>query len=425
MLKSIFPILYISIFWILSNGYYIFWIFFINKKFKYDEYIFSSLIFNYGIFFGISKGIIYSFEHTVKYIKKRINDNNEELLKKKKFYLNNFIILIIQYIFIISFYIMGFEYKFNEIIIETDISLLAKYISIIIFIVAINIIMAYLSDYKTSKFFIIFIIFYPISLVYFSFLFSSFLDSKYIIIGLSLIGIEILSLLFNIFLKNFELLHFFVYSSFLSLIGLIIALIFIHSCLQMLYISLFYLASNGLYIFWNYAIFKLCKLKLNEFLFLVLIFNYNIFLAFAFLIKYCFKFIIKIIKERIDDNSNNLQAQKYFYLKNFIILLIQFVFILVSIILGFQYKFNEILIKSDASLEAKYIPFSIVIFLSAITIACLYQKKTLKFLIIFNAIFPFFIIYYSFLFSSFIEPKYIIIGLSLISKFFLSYSISF
>ena len=46
---------------------------------------------------------------------------------------------------------MGFEYKFNEIIIETDISLLAKYISIIIFIVAINIIMAYLSDYKTKK----------------------------------------------------------------------------------------------------------------------------------------------------------------------------------------------------------------------------------------------------------------------------------
>ena len=206
------------------------------------------------------------------------------------------------------------------------------------------------------------------------------------------------------------------YSAFLSLIGLIIFSIFlIRSWLPILYISIFYLASNGLYIFWNYFIFELYKLQLNEFLFSTLIFNYNIFLAFAFLIKYCFNYIIKYIKERIDDNSNNLQKQKYFYLKNFIILLIQFTLIFPLTVVGFQYKFNEILIESDVSLEDKYIPSSIVIFLSAIIIACLYQKKTLKCLITFHVIFPPFVIYYSFLFSSFIGPKYIIIGLSLIA----------
>ena len=133
MLKSLLPILYISIFWIISNGYYIFWIFLVNKKRKFDEYFYSSLIFNYGIFFALSKGIIYSFGHIGKYIKQRINDNNDNLLNKKRFYLNIFIILITQYAFIIFFSIIGFKYILNEILIEADTSLVAKFIPEIIF----------------------------------------------------------------------------------------------------------------------------------------------------------------------------------------------------------------------------------------------------------------------------------------------------
>ena len=262
---------------------------------------------------------------------------------------------------------------------------------------------------------IIFYIFYPPFIIYYSFLFSDFIDSKYIIIGLCLIGIELFSLLFNIFLKNFRLIHFFLFATFLSLIGLIFFSAFwIKSWFRILYMSIFWLITNGCYILWHYAINKLCDLELDEYFFSALIFDYNIILAFSFLIKYCFNSIISYIRTRIDDNSDEIQRKKYFYLYNFIILIIQYAIIITSIILGFQYKYNEMLIESDASLEVKYTPFLVFIFISCIVILCLNGYKTNKWLIIFHILNPPFIIYYSFLFSSFIDSKYIIIGLSLV-----------
>jgi hypothetical protein len=221
MIKSLQPILYISIFWIISLAYYLLWIFLIHKECKYDEYFYSSLIFNYGIFFVLSRLIIYAYKHIKNYIQQRINDDNEELLMKQKFYLYNFIILFAQYIFIISVTIIGFEYKFNEILIKSLDSLSIKYIPLSIMIFLISILIAFLSEYKTKKFMIIFLVFYPIFFVYLSLLFSSFIESKYIIIGLSLITLEIFSLALNIIMKNFEILHFILYSVFLGSLGLI------------------------------------------------------------------------------------------------------------------------------------------------------------------------------------------------------------
>ena len=126
-----------------------------------------------------------------------------------KFYLYNFIILSIQYFLIITITIVGFKYKFNEKIIETDVSLLIKYFIVIAFVSIFSIIIICLFEHKKSKALIIFHIFYPPFIIYYSFLFSSFIDSKYIIIGLNLIGIGIFSLLFNIFLKKFETKYFF------------------------------------------------------------------------------------------------------------------------------------------------------------------------------------------------------------------------
>ena len=131
------------------------------------------------------------------------------------------------------------------------------------------------------------------------------------IIGLSLIGLEIFSLAFNIILKNFEILHFILYSVFWSSLGLIFFSTFwIKSWFPILYISIFAIVSDGLYIFWNFAIFKLCKIKLDEFFFSVLTFNYNIILFFALLITKCYFYIIKYIEERIDDNSDEVQKRK-------------------------------------------------------------------------------------------------------------------
>ena len=256
---------------------------------------------------------------------------------------------------------------------------------------------------------------YPFFIIYYSFLFSSLIDSKYIIIGLSLVGIEIISLLVNVLLKNFLVIHFFLSSTSLSLIGLIFFSVFwIKSWFPILYISIFWLITNGCFIFWNIWVQKISKLELDEHFFSVLAFNYNIILAFSFLIKYFINFIVNYIKERIGDNSDELQKKKYFYLYNFIILFIQYVIIITLIILGFGYKFNEILIEYDVSLAVKYISFLAFIFILCIVIMRLYENQNNKWLIIFHIFYPPFLIYYSFLFSSFFNSKYIIIGLSLV-----------
>ena len=63
-----------------------------------------------------------------------------------------------------------------------------------------------------------------------------------------------------------------------------------------------------------------------------------------------------LINIKIDNKNSgeNMDIKRGFYLKIFIILIIQYVFIISLSIIGFVYKFNEILIKSGISLEVKY-----------------------------------------------------------------------
>ena len=99
------------------------------------------MIFNYGLFIGLSKGIIYVFSKIgkiCKYIKEVDNENNEEILSKRTFYTNNFIILFLQYSFIISLTVVGFKFNFHELLIELDISFFLKYILLIIFIILLS-----------------------------------------------------------------------------------------------------------------------------------------------------------------------------------------------------------------------------------------------------------------------------------------------
>ena len=69
-----------------------------------------------------------------------------------------------------------------------------------------------------------------------------------------------------------------------------------------------------------------------------------------------------------------------FYIKNFFILLIQFILIIPSTIVGFKFKLNEKLIEADVSLIIKYIPFLVLIFFLSFIIACLskYKKNRIK-----------------------------------------------
>ena len=344
-------------------------------------------------------------------------ENLENINTKKRFYLKNLIILAIQYTLIISLSVVGFIYKLNEKLIEWDASIEIKYTSLIAFIFLLALIIESLSDYKTKKFMIIFHIFYPTIIIYYSFLLSEFIDSKYIIIGLTLIEMEILSLLFNIIFKKFEIKHFLLSTSLLSVIGLVFfSLFWIKTLYPVIYMLIFYILSNACFVLWILFINK--KLKLEKYYYSSLIFNYNLFLGIAYVIIYLVKYIINNIRERIeDDNDENIQT-KNFYLKNFIILFIQYIFIVSSVNIGFEFKLNLQLIFSYASTSVKYIPFIAFIFLLSIIIYIIVVflgHKTENYLIIFHIFYPPFIIYYSFLLSEFIESKYIIMGLILIS----------
>ena len=58
-----------------------------------------------------------------------------------------------------------------------------------------------------------------------------------------------------------------------------------------------------------------------------------------------------------------LSTREDFYTKNFLILLIQYIFIIVLTIVGFEYKFNEKIIEADVPLLIKYFPFLFLFFL--------------------------------------------------------------
>ena len=422
-IKSLYPIIYVAIYWLLSNGYYTIWIYGLNKLYKLEEYFYSVIIFNYSIFLGLVYAILYLAEYICSYLKNRFIDDNIELMRKRDFYLNNFIILFIQIAVIITLTVIGFEYQFNEILIKADYSLEIKYIPILVFIFLLMFIFyACLFDYKISKITIIFHIFFPPFICYCSFMLSEYLDSKYIIIGLSLIGIEILSILINIFAKKYEILYISLSAVILSLIGLIFFSVFwIKSLYPIIFVSIFWIVSNGCYTLLIFITNKKCELY--EYFYSAIIFNYSIFFGLAYIIVESAKYI----KNRFNDNDNDneLQSIKKFYFMNFLILFIQFAIIILLTIIGFVFKFNEILIQSEASLAVKYTPFICFMFLLAL-IFCgfsLGHEKN-KCLINFFIFFPPFVCYYSFLLSEYIDPKYCIIGLSLVGMEILSLSIN-
>ena len=92
-IKSLLPIIFVSIFWIFTIVYYVLYLFISKKYFeKGDYYLYSTLIFNYGIFLGL----IYGTEKALKFIYKKISENGNSKSKVKIFF-----ILLIQYTIII------------------------------------------------------------------------------------------------------------------------------------------------------------------------------------------------------------------------------------------------------------------------------------------------------------------------------------
>ena len=94
LIKSLLPIVYVSIFWLITNAYFILWLFLSDLLCKLDEFFYSVIIFNYSIFLGYTKilgYIFYGIKNFIliifKYIKDRISIEpiDPQFYEKKNF----------------------------------------------------------------------------------------------------------------------------------------------------------------------------------------------------------------------------------------------------------------------------------------------------------------------------------------------------
>lgn len=353
--------------------------------------------------------------------------------EKKKFYLKNFIILIIQYTSIISLFALKYIPIIDEVLLEYKYSIIIYGFPPLIIITSIMsiVINECLQEDKTNKCMIIFLVFYPIFVIYCNLILSFYLDIKYIIIGLSFIFAEILSLgiYINIF-KNYRLLFFGISSSLLSLIVLILfSSLLIKSLLPIVYVSIFWLITNGYFILWLFLSGLLCKL--DESFYSVIIFNYSIFLGITKILALIF-YGIKNLIVIIFDCIKNLIVIIFDFIKNrceeldstpfgvFVIFLIEHIIITIFVWVGFSFEWNSN-IKYEKSTFNLFISLNIVIHFILCLILFLYLTNScecINWCYGFHLILyiPIMCIYY-YSFSFFIEEKMI---LSFIFKNFFS-----
>ena len=124
LIKSLLPIIYISIYGLVVISYYIGWlkIYLSNEFCRTDEYLYSTIIFDYGLFLGIefifSKGIKFIWKKfiirvVVPEAKIFYNYYKDKLNSDDNYYLKLYIMFLAQYVLITIFTWIGFSFKWN------------------------------------------------------------------------------------------------------------------------------------------------------------------------------------------------------------------------------------------------------------------------------------------------------------------------
>ena len=199
-IKDLFPMIYISIFCLVTIGYYILWVFVSLKICESKEYYFSTLIFNYGIVLGLAWIIAKGLNYIIDLILKRIKNEN---LEEMQFI--PFCILLGQNIIIFIVVWIGFHLGWNEYL-KND----SKYFN---WFISINIIMNFILSFFQAIFYdnyedhiiwyIFHIMYIPMMIIYYN-LFSCLLDEKFILCFIFIIVLDMMfsSLGIFIFLKD-------------------------------------------------------------------------------------------------------------------------------------------------------------------------------------------------------------------------------
>ena len=170
-------------------------------------------------------------------------------------------------------------------------------------------------------------------------------------------------MLFNILFKKFEVKHFLLFSSSLSLIGLIFFCIFsITSWLPILCFSLLYIISNLIYIV---VIYNVKAFEPDESLYATLIFTYSIFLGIISLIYKLFRCFCSLCKKR----ACNEESGKLFIILG--VFALQHAFILLFVWLGYYYEWTS---KDSNTFLVPYIIINIVNFIITIVLSYYFQS---------------------------------------------------
>ena len=330
-----------------------------------------------------------------------------QILEKRSFYFYFLIVLIVQYICIVLFCWLGFFLKFNKFFIKDSDATIKEVIPVIIVLIIMAVIAKeILKKYSKNIYLIIYQAFSALFTIYFSYLLSKYIEPKYIIISLSLILSELVAMeLYVLIFKNYYILFLALSCSILSFINLIFFSIFwIKELIPIIFISIFWIFSIGYLILHIFIILKICKL--DEYFYACIILNYGLFLLVALLLKYIYDFI----KSRL----YNFDAEVLLQFKIYSFFIIQKIIIISFIYLGFNLKWNYIVIGSWYSFKCFLIPTIIIHFIICLLVIVLVFtfKENDQSVFILGCIFlvlyiPFTIIF-SFLFSYFIEPKFIL-----------------
>jgi hypothetical protein len=298
--------------------------------------------------------------------------------------------------------------EFNKYLIKDNNNIIIIEVISVIIVLIILAIIAVLKKHSKSAYLIIYQVFSALFTIYFSYLLSKYIEPKYITISLSLILIELLSMeLYVLLFKNYKIYFIILFDFILSLIGLILFSIYwIKDLLPIILVSVFWIFSIAYLFLHIYLILKICKL--DEYFYACIIFNYGFFLLIALGLKFIYNSIKSMFCNFDNDEILQLKIYSVFIIQNIII--ISFAF------LGFNLKWNYLVIKSWFSFKCFLISTIIITYIICIILFIIlisgYDRKKedgLEFLfyILLFLYIPFMIIFI-FLFSYFLEPKYIL-----------------
>ena len=343
------------------------------------------------------------------------NENNKlgavidpQVLEQRKFYLYFLFILLIQYLNIVFFSLLGFFLKFNDLLSTDKYMLLAEIIPVLFVIIVMSLVSnESLKNYKKSNYLIIYHVFSALFTIYFSLLLSKYVESKYIITSLSLILIEIVAMeLYMLLFKNHKILFLGLSCSISSLIGLILFSSFwIKDLLPIIFISIFWIFSLG-FLFLNIQIIlKLCKP--DEYHYGGVIINYGLFLLIALGLKHIYDYLrakYEVIKEDLKIHIN-----AYF------LLIFQTLIIIIFVGIGFNYNWNSAILESWRNFNWLLIPTSIINLIMCIVVLVLIDEiEESPAWSIYHVLYIPFAIIYCLLASKLVEEKFILALLTIL-----------